>query len=417
MVWMRPEQARLVRAVAELANVRIVSVGTAEPGRAGPLAEQFGAQPVDDLRAAIARLGVVSGGSGGGAGNAGALGGTPTLVWLAAAADFGQPAGGGGALAPLSPLSPLSSRRSDDRGDEPRVLAAARERGIRIATAEPMPASLIEFAAGLALGAEVSAVAAGAALAGSARGEWARFVPLSRHSGVIRQSAEMLEQFGAARSASIQVLGGPVHGSLGARLFDAMDLAAVFLPEVEVIDAAFQPVQGVGGVAGSTAGESLRGSGPAEAGGLHGDMTLHLRCAGGVGATVVISDQAGAWERLVTLVGPSGRLRIYNDGLEWIDPAGVRKDASRRRPTVRRAADAPRDSLFKPEGAETELTVPGGAADCIAEQLKELMAAGHAGPGGTDYTRVLAMAQAALLSCRTGQGESPLTIRRMAGLV
>ena len=116
-------------------------------------------------------------------------------------------------------------------------------------------------------------------------------------------------------------------------------------------------------------------------------------------ASIIASDQGGRWNRTTTLVGPKGRLRIFDDGFEWIGPDGAKVDQSRRA-TRKRGSDP---------------DVPHAVA-AIADSLSRMLDAGAPDPGPSDHAAILAAGQAALLSARTGQAESPATIKRMAAV-
>jgi hypothetical protein len=137
------------------------------------------------------------------------------------------------------------------------------------------------------------------------------------------------------------------------------------------------------------AGESLRG--------LSGDLTATLRFADGRAAGLVASDQGGRWNRTVSLVGAGGRLRIFDDGFEWIGPDGRKLDESR--PSERVRGEEPVSH----------------AAAAIAEGIARLLDVGIPEGGPLDHATVLAMSQAVLLSARTSEPESPGTIRHMVG--
>lgn len=399
LVWLDPEQVSLVRAVAERANLRIVAVGSPARGRSRDLAESLGGQPIDDLRAALSTTT-----------NAAA-------AWLAAPGDFGA-----------------GSIPSDLE-----AIRAFRSRGSKIATSEPIPASALERAAGA-----WSAVFGGAAAAGAVGGggggggvggELLRFVPRTRLSRPVLEAAEVLDAFGPVRTVAFEAWSGRGEGSLGARLLDAMDVIAWLLGEPETIDASYiWPGKGVrdpgaiiagdgssgGGVAGAVGsggvvtagvggalhklpGESLRD--------LHGDLTCNCRFADGRGAAVVLSDCAGRWNRSIALLGPGGRIRIYDDGFEWVAPDGRRIDASRGLGGLPLPPGADERTAATAGGA-----LPGRSAAVFADALHRYFTGREATPAPIDEPRVLAMAGAALLSARTGEAESPATITRMAAI-
>lgn len=339
-VWLAPSQLELVRAITERAGLTITHAGSADAAHRNQLADALHAEPLGDLRSALTST-------------------TPTLFLIADAGDFGARAA----------------------HDDARVIRAASDRGTRVASFEPMPASLIELAAALDSGER--------ALDAGPRAEWARFLPISRWTTHVRETLELIESFGPVRAASIQCMGGPAHGSLGARLLDAMDLVHAFLGSPEAVDAHFVAASN-GHALHAAPGETLRG--------LHGDLTANLRFASGKTASLLVSDQAGTWERGLTLLGPGGRIRVFADGFEWVNPAGEKLDASRTKRVARGSA-----ATLSP------------AVVAAADQLEQLLTAGPAAPGMPDYAHVLALAQAALLSSRTGEAESPNTILRMAG--
>lgn len=357
-VWLNPDQLDLLQAVAELAGLNIVSVGTGHTGQSSRLAEALGPSvaPLDDLRGAVASV-------------------KTDLLLLLASDQLG------------------SSRPAEDAD----LLRDCQARSVRVASLEPVPAALLELAAGAHDADFAELRGAGAALA-----RWSNFVPLSRATKALRDAADVIAQFGPVRSASIECLGAPAHGSLGSRLLDAMDLALNLVGEPETIDASFLGAH-AGQAVHTLPGETLRA--------LQGDLTAHLRFADGRACSILASNQAGRWERVITLIGPGGRLRIYNDGFEWIGIGGERVDQSRPRRSQKPA--------FKPpttKAAETD--APSGAAAAIAEQIATLLRVGSADTGSSslDLARVLALGQTALLSARTGEGESPSTILRMAGV-
>lgn len=336
-VWLVPEQIELVRHVAATAGLRITRAGSPLKGQSGAVATALGVPTADDLRIALANE-------------------PADLAWIAAAGSFGAEA-----------------------ADDTAAVQAASARGLKVATLEPIPASALDLAAG------------GWASSGGIRPVDAiRFLPLARLSASFREAAEVLEPFGPIRAMSLESWCAPADGSLGARLFGAMELVLSLMGEPETIDAQYVgPAHGRGVHA--LPGETLRD--------LHGDMTANLRFADGRAVALALSDNAGRWNRTVTLLGPGGRLRIFDDGFEWIGPGGEKVDESRPARRSRGAATPPHAVL------------------AIAESLNRLLDPSVPEPAPLDYAAILAMGQAALLSARTGQCESPATIARMASVV
>ncbi|MEX2218634.1 MAG: hypothetical protein WD749_07710 [Phycisphaerales bacterium] len=325
LAWLDPAQLGLVRAVADAAELRIIAAGS--PGRASSVAADLGCRPLDDLRSAIATT-------------------ECDLVLIAGPGAFGAGAG------------------SEDAA----AAARAAERGTRIASLEPVPASALEFAGG-GWGESPSPVL---------------FCPAGGHWRALRESSELLGAFGPPGTVAVEAWGAPAEGSLGARLFGALEVIHSLVGEPETIEASFVCAGATAGIH-ALPGESLRG--------LHGDIAATLRFADGRAATLVASDRAGRWGRSVTLVGPGGRLRIDDAGHEWIGPGGEIVDQT----TAEAASGASH------------------AASAIAHSLTRLLEPALPDSVPQDASAVLGIAQAALLSCRTAQGESPATIRRMVG--
>lgn len=408
-----------MRGVLDRCEVRVVAAGCSEIGRAAEAAAILGRAegsgrsadrplPVvfDDLRAALHRAEV-------------------DLVVLAEPGDF---AAGG------------------HDPDDVAAISAARHRGAKVVTLEPMPASLLQRVqetadevaadaaesdagresvslledAGVSLGpaGAVSASAraihtTGQAAGLEAGGGWARFLPLFRLAGSMRAAGDLLDAADATESQavgraragrsgsgggagdvlalSIEIVGDPAFGSLGARLFDAADLAVHLLGLPESVDAGYVWHDRPRSVYPSP-GDTLRG--------FDGDLTGHLRFADGRSAGVFVSNRAGAgmWRRRLTAVCERGTLCVGDDGLEWFD-------VSPEAPT----------SVGQASPTDGSEAVAKGWERAVADQLTRLLDPHVPPPQPTDYARVLAVTGAMLLSARTGEGESPATLLRMAG--
>jgi len=362
LVLCTASQLDLARAIARAAKLAIGGVASAEPA-----------------------------GSGGGAGSAAfrdAAGDLPVVDEFRSALAKAQ----SGIVLMLSP----PSGPAIDAGQ----LDAVRSRGVKLASLEPMPASVLDLQdptltppepmdAGIVLGSGAGPAPSSDTLA--AFSPVATFCPLWRASHPVRSAAEVLAQLGTVRTLLVESLAGPGEGSLGARLFDACDAAVWLLGQPDRVDAAYAPAQRSRGV---------HVAPPQSLAGLSGDMTVNLRYADGRCAAIVASDRAGRWSRCVTLIGEHGRMRVFDDGFVWFSLAGAIVDASRDESRIRggAAADSPHRA----------------AAGAIAEQLQRLLDPQIPSPPPIDDVGVLATAGAALLSARTGEGESPATLRRMA---
>lgn len=335
-VWLAPEQAPLVQEVARVAELSLVAAGSPARGQSTAVAASLGAAPADDLRAMLATV-------------------QADLIWIASPDTFGA----GASL------------------DDAANIQAAHTRGVKLATLEPIPAAALDLVSGGWTGDNARPVDA------------LRLCPLTRLSAPFREAADVIESFGHIRTLAVEAWGNPAEGSLGARLYGALELILTLMGEPETIDAAFvSPGHGRGVHA--LPGESLRG--------LHGDLTANLRFADGRAASLVASDQGGRWNRTATLVGPRGRFRVFDDGFEWIGPDGAKLDESRP-PSRSRGRDP----------------LPSHAVSALADSLARLLDPSIPDPGPTDHASILAMSQATLLSARTGQPESPATIRHMVG--
>lgn len=337
-VWLSPEQIPLIERIAAEAGLAVVAAGSPVRGQSAAVATSLGASAIDDLRTML-------------------VGADAALILIASAGTFG----------------------SGSRRDDVDAIAAADGRGVQVATLEPVPPTALDLAS----------AGWNHPGPGGPAVEMLRFCPRIRLSTTFREATEVLESFGHFRLLSLEAWCRPSEISLGAQLYSAMDLVLSLMGEPETVDATYvSPTQGTG--VHMLAGESLSE--------LHGALSANLRFADGRAASLVVSDQGGRWNRCATALGPSGRLRIFDDGFEWLSPEGAKVDQSRSASGVR--GGPPADH----------------AVAAIADSLSRLLDPGFPDPGPTDHAAVLGIAQAALLSARTGQSESPATIRRMASV-
>ncbi len=330
--WLRPDQVSLAHDVAAAADLKLEFVGSPVRGESGSLAKQLSTEPADDLRSTLAES-------------------SASLVLLLDPGEFGR-----------------EYLAADDR-----ALSAARAKGVRIASLEPIPASALSLQRPGSTETEDSA----------GTPESIRILPLLRHSLRYREATETIEQFGRVRTLSVEMYNAAGEGSLGSQLFSALDAVIGQFGTPETIDASFvSPAHGQG--LHTIPGDTLRG--------LSGDLTALMRFPDGRSATIVASDNAGRWNRVVTMLGPAGRLRIFDDGFEFLGPTGVKVDEARHRRTAKS---------------------PTHAVEEIADAIDRLLNPHIPAPTPLDALSILSTAQAALLSTRTGQPESPETIRRM----
>lgn len=260
------------------------------------------------------------------------------------------------------------------------LLRLARSRGITILTMEPIPATYADARAG-------------------DPSQWAetiRFIGLFRALPSLVTVQDLLATFGAARTVCISFRSGKGQGSLGARLFDAMHTVHSVLGMPEYVDAAVITQVAASGLR-LEPGETLRS--------LHGDLTASLRFAGAKSAALSLSDRAGRWFRGVAIVGEDGCIRLDESGIERIDSDGAILEKS---PAAKRKPKDKSGPLF-------EGVVDASAVEVLVEAARR--AADPRAPRSEPYDleAVVAMCEAAILSARTGQPESPATVMRMAG--
>lgn len=332
-MWADEARADCINAIAAAAALTVVGAGCSTKGRASSVAATLDCPPVDDLRAALTDA-------------------ECDAVLIASAENFGNAAHQSDAAAVLH----------------------AHTRGVRVITLDPLPASALELA-----GPWTTPGAGGVTpLAGLS------FVPLARAAQPFREAIEILEMFGEPRTVLVEACCRPEEGSLGARLFGAIEVLLSLIGEPESVDAAFAPPDR--GALIPQLGETLRNA--------HGDITANFRFADGRAAAVLATDRSGRWSRNITMLGPEGRLRIFDDGFEWVNPAGDRVDASRQ---VKRRGQTPQSR----------------AVQTIAEAITRILDPAVPTDIPLDHAGVLAVCQAILLSTRTGSAESISTIRRM----
>lgn len=273
-----------------------------------------------------------------------------------------------------------------DRPDA-ELLTTAAGRGSRVISMEPLPPSAILLE----------------------RGEWLepgharpvdayRWCPSARQSFGWRQVPDAVESFGRVRAMSVESLGSEADGTLGARLIGAIELVCWMIGVPESVDAAYVgPAIGAsGGAVHALPGESLRD--------LYGTITANMRFADGRAASLVACSGAGVWRRSATLVGEGGSMRVTDDGLEWHRPDGTLQDRSRPR-------------VERPWGAASHEVMSEAITRSLDPAIAGSVLGGVAVGAMGEQVSGLIVAQAALLSARTGQTESVETIRRMSGVV
>lgn len=240
------------------------------------------------------------------------------------------------------------------------LVKAIRERSLLVLTSEPNPELLVE-------GANETHDA-----------EVASFVPAFVDGKGFSAALDTLEQFGKREAMNLVFASRPEHGSLFARLFDAVTTVHTALGDVELIDASMT-VQ--------------RSSVPEQLVGLTGTMTINMRIAGNRTASALISNVAPYWSRQATILGEDAHmLRITESHCDWIgeNDSPIGSAAS--------AADSPMHDQPGP---------------LIADRLMRFMQLPNASRSPADGARLLAMCEAARLSARVGFAEAPGAISQM----
>jgi hypothetical protein len=241
-----------------------------------------------------------------------------------------------------------------------RTLLAAEGRGVRLATTVPFPASLMDAAEGGLLREQ----------AGLRAADLIRVVPRVRHHPAYQAAAEVIEAFGPCGLLTVEATAALPGGGLASAWLTAIDatLAQRGLPEL--VDAA--------------------SSSPAKhLGELEGDLAALFRFPDG-GTAQVSASSHGGWGWRVALQGPAGRLTLRTSGFDWFDRDGARRDEHRA------------DERWRDQG------------EVLAAALRELADASTPQRPAAPWGEILATADAALLSTRTGQPESPGTMQRAA---
>ncbi len=242
------------------------------------------------------------------------------------------------------------------------VIEAA-ERGIQILTLEPIPAAALQLSSPTWRDAH------------DAVRERISFVPLARRSSAFASASDLLEQFGVIESVGVRAIGNRSMGSLGARLFGTCELLITLMGTPESVDAAHMTT--------GTTPDSLRE--------LTGHMTANVRFSGGRCASIIVSDAAPGWSRSISLLGPGGLIDANDHRIRWTTPDGKVVD------------EAEMTERGEPDNIESSLI-----ADSIVASLTPAFR-----QAPIDMNATLAMAQAAVLSARTGHPESPGTILDM----
>ena len=308
----------------------LVGAGCPDSARTGQVASSLSCEPIDDLRQALTTC-------------------ETDMVLLGDPGSFGE----------------------EPNDADLEALRAAHARNVCVATSEPIPAT----ASGIA------GTSFAEALHQGVLGTFACVVPLLRYRPIVAELASVLETYAPVRSAMLAYTGSASHASLGARLFNMLDLTRWLIGVPSVIEAAYVSPRAGRGMH-PLPGQTIRH--------LHGEMTMNLRFSDGRCAAIYLSDQFPTSAVSMTLASAEGQIRLDEQGFVWHNPVGDQIDSH-----------TPQDaSLNSDIGA-------------LRAQLTELCSGVAPTRPPIDYASVLSMTHAALLSTRTGQGESPHDVEQL----
>jgi len=256
---------------------------------------------------------------------------------------------------------------SDHFESDADVAREAGAKGIKLVTLEPAIPALSDLCRLEGLGA-------------SALGGVMKSMGLPRRGKRFGLLTDMIPDFGRISTMSIESHGPAVEGTLGARLVGALDASLAFMGEPVAL-ASFAS----SGTSGLSA-DSIRS--------VNGELTVSGRTGDGAVLVIRVSNtRARHWFR-VACSGEGGEIIFEPSGLEWMGSDGA----------VREFTDFGTQSIV-------------AGSRLLADDLARALYPGGQEGAPVAWESILATAQAALLAAKTGQVESPETIRRMSRLV
>lgn len=198
------------------------------------------------------------------------------------------------------------------------------------------------------------------------------FMPLMRRSESFQSALQILETHSPPQGILLSFRSRVGEGTLFARLFDAMDLIDQLCGEVESVSATLAE----SGLSVTTARPPI----PETLMNLRGHMSLNVHFGDNRCASALLSNCTDSWYRSVTMLTDDGSLHLTDSGCGWSGDDGEIHEYA---PT------------------------PVSAGVLVGRQIKRLREnLKHPDPP-PNYPRLLALCEAARLSCRTGQSESP----------
>lgn len=267
--------------------------------------------------------------------------------------------------------------------EDPRAILAAAARSVKIATLSPLPASVQLLARGSwgAWQGQRTMVDAGAV-------DRVHLLATPTALASVRDAISAIEQDEPPRHVGLRIWSRGDEHNLGGLLMGALDCITRVLPAPESIDCVYTSNQMTSAMH-ALPGESLHD--------LHGDAACLLRFTTGASASVELSNAAGGFGLELTMLGTFGRITVRHDGISpqflWLSATGEEVE------TPKPAAPAHAGTL----------------AALVATELTTLLHDESRGLPTADIPAVLPIAQAALLSARTGQPEDPRLFERIMG--
>ena len=220
-----------------------------------------------------------------------------------------------------------------------------------------------------------------------------RVLAMPRATATTRALLDALadEHLGHVRSLSLTIHAPPTHAPVGGLLFAALDLLRAILGEPEETIAFHTPPSPTTHSTASTnsaraplhlaSGDSLLT--------LHGDATLLARTTHATTATIHASNQTLTHDWHATILTTTSEAHL----------------------TPRTLHIKPEDDGTPPSPTDTD-NHPGTPTTLLAESLARMLDATRP-TESPDLTNVLPIAQASLLSMRTGHAESPVRVRKL----
>ena len=277
------------------------------------------------------------------------------------------------------------ARAEETGGVAHRDLAAAVRDGTRAVCLEPPLASLLSTVDAAFAGHPGAAV----------------FAPAFTAAAGWRAAADPERHLGPPRLIRMTHLGRPDEGSMFARLYDAWLTVLRFTPRPEWVTASRTHLGGAG-----RAARAGRDDDPGPARGL---LAAHGAVPAGPGVVLQVGDAAAATRRHLSVLADGGQLEVDANGYRLRGADGDESDSAEP------GGDAPRPAG---PGAGSDGAGPDDYAQAVADQWRRLLDRPASAADAPDPQRrgdALACAEACLLSCRTGQPESPGHLLHLAG--